>query len=98
MESSNQGAGEQLIKDLARLIGRHKLALPALLLLEITRPFSFIAGQGLLLCQPLLGYFVEEPQIGGYAELLADRGNLDLLATHLKEARSDSTNGGKGRR
>lgn len=98
MERSNRESGEQLIKDLVQLIGRRKLALPALLLLEIARPFSFIAGQGLLLCQPLLGYFIEEPQIGGYAELLADRGKLDRLVDRLEKARSDAASGGEGRR
>jgi hypothetical protein len=97
MEGSNRESGEQLIEELVRRIGRWKLALPALLLLEITRPFSFLVGQGLLLSQPLLGFFVEEPRIADYVDLLADRDNLDRLVNRLEENMSLSATGGKGR-
>ncbi len=97
MEGSNRESGEQLIEKLVRQIGRWKLALPALLLLDIARPFSFLIGQGLLLSQPLLGYFVEEPRIADYADLLADRGNLDRLVSRLEESRSGATTGGEGK-
>jgi len=83
MEEPGRESSEQLIEQLTRQIGRWKLTLPALLLLEVTRPFNFIASQGLLLCQPLLSYFVPEPRIADYAELLADRANVDRLVACL---------------
>jgi hypothetical protein len=97
MEGSSQEPYEDRIEALVRQIGRRKLALPALLLLEITRPFSFLVSQGLLLCQPLLGYFVEEPLVAGYADLLADRGHLDRLVTRLQESQYHTAPGGEGR-
>lgn len=97
MEGSNRASGDQLIEELVRQIGRWRLGLPALLLLEITMPFSFLLGQGLLLFQPFLGYFVEESQIGGYADLLADRRSLDRLVCRLEETRSWAATGGEGR-
>lgn len=97
MEGSSQEPQAQRIEALVRQIRRRRLALPALLLLEIARPFSFLLSQGLLLCQPFLGYLVEEPSVAGYAELLADRGNLDRLVTRLEEIQSHATSGGEGR-
>lgn len=97
MAGSSREPDEQRIEVLARQIGRRRLALPALLLLEIAKPFSFLLSQGLLLCQPLLGYLVEEPLVAGYAELLADRRNLDHLMTRLEETQSHAAHGGEGR-
>jgi hypothetical protein len=77
---------EEVIERLTRQIRRWKLSVPALLLLEVARPLSFIASQGLLLCQPLLSYIIEEPRIVDYAELLADRRSVDLLLARLEES------------
>jgi hypothetical protein len=97
MEGSSREPDQQRIEALVRQIRRRRLALPALLLLEIARPFSFLLSQGLLLLQPLLGYLLEEPLIADYAELLADRGNMDRLVTRLEETHSHTANGGGGR-
>jgi len=97
MEGSSQEPYEHRIEALVRQIGSRRLALPALLLLEVTRPFSFLLGQGLSLFQPLLGYFVEEPLVADYAELLADRGNLDRLIARLEETQALAANTGEGR-
>lgn len=77
--------GEKQMDDLYYRLRRWKLGLPALLFLEVGRPFSFLASQGLLLCQPLLSYLVDESSIARYAELLADRENLDCLMARLRD-------------
>lgn len=87
MEGSGQEQSEQLIEHLTQQISQWRLELPAVLFLQITRPFSFIASQGLLLCQPLLSFVFDGPRIGDYANLLADRTNIDRLIARL--------NGGK---
>jgi hypothetical protein len=87
MEGSGQEQSEQLIEHLTEQISQWRLELPAVLFLQITRPFSFIASQGLLLCQPLLSFVLDGLRIGDYANLLADRTNIDRLIARL--------NGGK---
>ncbi len=63
---------------------RHRgLELPAQMILEVGRPFSFIASQALLLCQPLLSYLAPDKQLAAYADLLADRQSLDRLIAQL---------------
>jgi hypothetical protein len=85
MGKSGQEQSEQLLEQLSLQICRWRLALPAIVLLQVTRPLSFIASQTLLLCQPLVNAFYEAPQISGYADLLADRANLDRLVARLEE-------------
>jgi hypothetical protein len=77
-------SSEKMIEHLARQIGRWRLESPAILFLEVTKPLSFIASQGLLLCEPLLGFFYKEPQVSEYADLLADRSNVERLIARLE--------------
>ncbi|MBN1135706.1 MAG: hypothetical protein JXM73_03930 [Anaerolineae bacterium] len=75
----------QLIDRVAERITRRGLAAPAVLLLELFKPFSFIASQGLLLCQPLSSWMNVERQVADYAALLADRSNVDYLVARLEQ-------------
>ena len=79
MREPDLEASEQLLQ----WIRRRGLALPARIMLEVARPFSFIASQALLLGQPLLSYFAQDKQLAAYADLLADRQNLDRLIAQL---------------
>jgi hypothetical protein len=92
MGKSGQEQSEQLIEQLTQRAIRWQLTVPALLFLRVTRPLSFIASQGLLLCEPLLGAFDRESAVGGYADLLADRDKLDRLMSHLEMGRLRDSN------
>lgn len=95
MEESGQEQSEQLIEHLTQQISQWRLALPAILFLQVTRPLSFIASQGLLLCQPLVSFVYDGPRIADYADLLADRTNIDRLVACLKEGNHSYGIGGK---
>ena len=84
MKESEGRSSEQLIDTLAGRIDGWNLALPAIAVLEVIKPVSFIAGQGLLLCEPVLRFFYSEPRVDDYASLLADRSNLDDLIARLE--------------
>lgn len=75
----------ELIERVARQIGDRKLATPALLFLEVIKPFSFIASQGLLLAEPFLSFLYKEPRIADYADLLAERSNVEQLMDRLEQ-------------
>jgi hypothetical protein len=85
MGKSGQDQSEQLLEQLSQQICRWRLTLPAIVFLQVTRPLSFVASQALLLCQPLISAFYDAPQIAGYADLLADRANVDRLVARLEE-------------
>ena len=97
MADSDQVQSEQLIEHLTEQISRWRLTMPAILLLQVTRPLSFIASQGLLLCQPLLSFVYDAPRVADYAELLADRASMDRLVRRLEEEEHSRGSGGKGR-
>jgi len=79
--------GEALIERLAQGITRLGLETPVLLLLESHRPVTFLAGQALLVAQPLLSTFVDPQLIRDYAELLAQPEAVERLAQRLESAR-----------
>lgn len=95
MDKPGEGYNEQLVERLVQRIERWRLASPALAVLEAARPFSFIASQGLLLCQPLLSLVYDESQIAGYADLFADRSNLEQLIRCLEARRAVPGRGGE---
>ena len=86
---------QKLIEQLARKIERWRLVEAAIPILEVAKPFSFIASQGLLLCEPLLSFFYDQPRVADYAELLADRSNMERLISRLSQERPGAGNGGK---
>lgn len=84
MREPGEKSSEQLIEQLAWQVSRWGLAQPAIFFLEVTKPLSFVASQGLLLCEPILGFFYGEPRIGDYANLLADRSNVEHLIARIE--------------
>lgn len=81
----DQARNELLVERMARQIDRWRLAAPMLLLLEIARPFSFVASQGLLLCQPLLSILDKGVEAGHYADFLSNRTHIDQLILRLEK-------------
>ncbi len=59
---------------------------PALVGLEILRPFSFIGGQILWVLQPILGIFTSSELIGQAALLLEEPEAVDQLIAQLDKA------------
>jgi hypothetical protein len=86
-ERAETKTSDQLVEQLACRISRWGLAQPAILFLEVTKPLNFIASQGLLLCEPLLSFFYREPRVADYANLLADRSNMEDLIVRLERDR-----------
>jgi hypothetical protein len=97
MGKPSQASTARLIAQLTHQISRRRLAAPAILFFEMTKPLSFIASQGLLLCQPLLSFFYEGPLIAEYANLLADRANVEHLIRCLERDDSIRSDDGRGR-
>ena len=85
MREASPERSEQLVNQLARKIGRWRLTLPSVMLLELVKPFSFIASQGLLLCQPFLSILGIEQKVSDYADLLAERSSIDHLVIRLEQ-------------
>jgi len=75
---------EQLIGELAARIAHWGLITPAILFLEVNRPFSFIGSQALLFFQPLLSPLLGN-KVVEYAQLFEDRASVELLLQRLEK-------------
>ena len=78
--------GDALVERLAHLVGRWRLATPAIVFLEANKPLSFVGSQALLLLQPMLDLFMMHELTTDLAALFADRDRLETLITRLETA------------
>jgi hypothetical protein len=74
----------ELCQTVASTLRRWGMTTPAILFLESNRPFSFFAGQFLLVAEPLLGLFVRTARSREVARLLDDPASVELLLQHLE--------------
>jgi hypothetical protein len=79
--------GDALVERLAHLIGRWRLATPAVIFLEANKPLSFVGSQALLMLQPMTDLFIARDLTGDLAALFADRERLETLITRLETSR-----------
>ncbi len=83
MESRSHTQAE-FIDGWAKKIKALKLTAPAILLLEMHKPLGFIAGQFLLLGQPLFDSFLPANFSANAISLLSHRSNIDALLKELQ--------------
>lgn len=74
-----------MVDAIAEKIVSRRLEGPAVLMLEIHKPLSFIASQGLVCALPMIGPLVGAERIAGLSRLLRDRGNIDSLISRIEE-------------
>jgi hypothetical protein len=77
-------ASPDALHDLAAYLRRHGLATPALMLLQIARPLSFLGSQSLLLIQPILPVQRWQAGIGQTARALEDEATWTRLEKLLQ--------------
>ncbi|MFQ5944958.1 MAG: hypothetical protein ACE5NC_01735 [Anaerolineae bacterium] len=78
---------DALIEAGARRLSDSGWAAPAVLLLEMHRPLSFLASQLLLAAGPLISPLVGRDTVTSYVSLLEDRDGLGRLVSRLEELR-----------
>lgn len=81
-----------MVEGLIDVVVKHELSTPAIVFLELLRPFSFLGSQLLLLLQPLLGTLSWETR--HYAHLLEDRQKMDRVLERLEQERAGCEKGG----
>ena len=77
-----------ILEDYAALIRRKGLAVPAVFFLEMYKPLSVVASEGLRFFSPFLSPFVSRERLVLFFELLNDRTNLEWLI-HLIEKKGE---------
>jgi len=75
----------ELIKEIAGVIVRRRMTVPAILFIESAKPINRIAGQAILVVSPLIGLFVSYEKIEQFCDMLQDRRNVEKLLNEIKK-------------
>ncbi|NCO42754.1 MAG: hypothetical protein COZ06_24215 [Armatimonadetes bacterium CG_4_10_14_3_um_filter_66_18] len=76
---------DALIDSCARRIVGYGLETPAIFLLEMHKPLSFLGSQALLFASPCLAPFMGLERTEDFAALLNEPANVDLLLDRIEE-------------
>lgn len=74
-----------IIDSIARRVVARRLECPAVVFLEMHKPLSFIASQGIVCALPLVGPLVGAETMARFSRLLRDRGNIEALIARIEE-------------
>lgn len=83
-------ADRELIDRIVRAIVRRRLTTPALLVLEMHRPFNYLSAQMLHVFEPAVSAVTDTAEYNRFAHFLAQRGSIDYLVARI-EALAEET-------
>ena len=86
--ATERTAAAELTEKFANAIAERRLEVPALLFLELHRPFLTIAHTSALFAQPFLTPFFGAEKIEGLLEFLNDRRNIEHLIAKIQQRSS----------
>lgn len=75
---------EKLLDRLAELTVRHRMTVPAILLLESVKPLSFLGSQALHFFEPMVRAFFSLPDYDRAAALLERRESIEALLVRIE--------------
>jgi hypothetical protein len=84
-----------LVESLARTITDKGMAFPASLILDIGRPLSFLASQGLLFTGPMMSPFISQKKVNTASAFLAKRSNIKKLVERLEQLHAEDVHNRK---
>src|SRR5213083_1089019 len=76
---------DQAIERIASAIVKRRMETPAILFLEMHKPLSFIASQGLVVASPLIAPLVGLDNVPMATKLIEKRENVELLIKRIEE-------------
>ena len=80
----------QLIDALAQQVVKRGLSVPAILFLELHKPFAFIGSQAGIVFSPFLAPFFGFDCVDDYTQLLSERENWERLVERIEELAEES--------
>lgn len=75
----------QLIDALAQQVVKRGLSAPAVLFLELHKPFAFIGSQAGIVFSPFLAPLFGFDRVDAYTQLLSERENWERLVKRIEE-------------
>ena len=78
-----------LLTDLARMVVRRRLSVPAIFFLETVKPLNYVGSQAMVFFAPFVQALFATPNYDRYAELLEQRSTLELLLQMIEGYESE---------
>ncbi|MCE1245008.1 MAG: hypothetical protein LWY06_00020 [Firmicutes bacterium] len=88
---------EDFLNKLAREIVDRHLTAPAIVLLESSKPLSFIGNQTMVFFQPIINLFIMVKDYDKYSVLLEDRENVEKLICAIERYEEEKISAKKGK-
>lgn len=76
---------DAIIEKIATAVARRGMETPAILFLEMHKPLTFVASQGMVVVSPFIAPFVGMDNLSAAAKLLESRDNIELLIARIEE-------------
>ncbi len=76
---------QKLIEDVSSAVVKRKLETPAILFLEMNKPLSYIASQGLIVTMPFLGPILGPDRIAKFSRFLQSPDNVERLIQRIED-------------
>lgn len=80
---------EKLIEQAAGEIERRRLEVPAVLMLEMHKPLSFVGSQTSVMFAPFIAPFLGFDFVNNYSRLFANRENVERLLQRIESGRAN---------
>lgn len=89
---------DELIDKLAGKVVKYGMSIPAVLFLEMHKPFAFLASQTAILASGFLAPFVGIQNVQEYSKLMETRDNVERLIRRIENlTQATSANGGSAK-
>jgi len=79
------GERDRIIERIADSVVRRGMQTPAILFLEMHKPLSYVASQGVVVLSPLVAPLVGLENLQIASKLMEDRENMELLIQRIEE-------------
>ncbi|MFH1220795.1 MAG: hypothetical protein V1694_10130 [Candidatus Eisenbacteria bacterium] len=83
------GEDEALVLKVAQRIVRMRMSVPAIFLLESSKPLAFLGGQLLIFLEPFVQTLFNFAQYQRFALLMEDRGNWERLVRKVEDLEAE---------
>lgn len=78
-------AAAELFEKIAKKIVEREMTVPAIMLLEMVKPLSFLGSQALVFINPIVSLVVSSGDYYRFVRLMEERENIEKLAVAIEE-------------
>lgn len=75
----------EVIEEISQRVVREGMAPAAIVLLESSKPVSFLTGQAAIVATPFIGGFIPPGRVERFAELFSNRAFIERLIQRIEE-------------